>query len=334
MATFEQLEQQTQQLCERLSNNPKGRGEIRQAFYDKYGFECQDGFNYGRSEMDFYDYEYHRGVLNPLDATPPGVNWWRNVNLKFIYFSELAGAMFEAGVTSPDAPNPTQKWLDFLSAPSPKTWYRAHNSSILTGSYLYLADAKAENAVEQQFLNVILYRLMYAQALVEDATFFGELGAFLADPRFFSVDLITHLPYFYPKKYPLVPNDLNMILGDVDAIKKEMAEDAKDDLEEVVDAVKDKLEDIGEGISHLKDKLFGHGTPEPEKEPQNTFIRGDGDGYDPGLIDLAEAEQVNILDNKIIMPNIERLMANVAKWNDLPFIPEYQRGGVAIYPDL
>lgn len=214
MTIYDELVLETLALCREIENSPQARLEVRQAFYKKYGYKEQNGLSYGDSELAFLKWEIRRGVLNPLnDSEQAGSPWWRDVNLNFIYYSELAGKMFEHQVTSHLTPMPVQKWLTYLAQPCPESWYQAHNSSILAGYQKCLEDGRNENDVEQVFLNIVLYRLMFAQALVEDATIFGELGAAIADPRGFAVAFITHLPSFYPPHYPLTEADLPIIEG-------------------------------------------------------------------------------------------------------------------------
>lgn len=214
MTSYAELTKSVRALCDSVAESPQARRELRVKFYDKYGYKEADGFSYGDSELDFLDWEIRRGVLNSLsDPVQPGSAWWRDVNLQFIYFSELAGQLFEHGLMGDVLPTPVQKWLTYLVQPSPETWYRAHNSSILAGFQQCLANARDENEVEQDFLNIVLYRLMFAQAMVEDASMFGEIGDFVADPRGFAVEIIVSQPHFYPTHYPLSRKDRNTIEG-------------------------------------------------------------------------------------------------------------------------
>ncbi|MBU0801561.1 MAG: hypothetical protein KKA05_11250 [Alphaproteobacteria bacterium] len=214
MPTYQELQLETEQLCSSIENSPQARLAVRQAFYQQYGFQDKDGLNFGDSEIAFLKWEIRRGVLNPLTDSPqPGSAWWRNVNLRFIYFSELAGKMYANHVTYDKAPMALQHWLAYLQKPTSESWYRAHNTSILAGFDEYKSDAISENEIEQLFLNITLYRLMFAQALVEDATIFGDIGRIIANPKDFSVKLITSLPDFYPTHYPLTEQDKPIIEG-------------------------------------------------------------------------------------------------------------------------
>ena len=214
MSSYEQLVAETKALCASIADYPEKRLAVRQAFYQQYGFPDKYGLNYGDSEIAFLQWEIKRGVLNAMDdPTQAGSPWWRDVNLNFIFYSELAGKMKAANVVNPEAPVPVQKWLTYISNPRSTTWYRAHNTSILAGFQLYIDDAKQENSIEQEFLNITLYRLLFAQALVEDATIFGDIGALAADPELFAVKFITSLPDFYPPHYPLTAADQPVIEG-------------------------------------------------------------------------------------------------------------------------
>lgn len=221
--TYNELVLEVQALCEKIKDDPQARYDVREAFYERYGYVEQDGKNYGRSELAFLEWEIKRGVLNPMDdSTQPGSRWWRNVNLNFIFMSELAGAMKNNDVVNPDAPMPTLKWLDYINDPTPETWYIAHNSSILDGFKRYEGCTTLENKVEVVFINITLYRLLFAQAMVEEVTIFPQIAEEIADPRGIGVTLLTHLPDFYPPHYPLTPQDLSIIQGRDDTVQDKM----------------------------------------------------------------------------------------------------------------
>ena len=257
--TYDQLVKQVQVLTERIANNPLARLEVRQAFYERYGYVEQDGHNYGRSELAFLKWEIKRGVLNPLDDdTQPGSAWWRNVNLHFIFLSELAGAMKENDVTHPDAPMPTLKWLEFINNPTPENWYTAHNATILDGFKRYEGCALLENKYEIKFLNITLYRLLFAQAMVEETTLFPDLIEEFADPRSVGVKLITSLPDFYPPRYPLTEEDLKIVLG------KEGG--WQDDMVFILDTlIKSRLHKLYEAAAKWNDSPFATDFIKPRK---------------------------------------------------------------------
>lgn len=190
----------------------------------KWLFEGEYGF--GRSELDFMDWEIKRGALDPNKGSP----WWRDVNFIFIVISECAALLVE-GKTNAKAvniylktliderpeflrlktnnfKNEIDKWKDYITNPSGKAWYRAHNSTIITGYNGYRDLAKEEKVAEQHFVNEVLYRLLFAQSMEEGATFLKNLGTRVANPMLPAVEIITAIPAIYPRHYPLTPRDV------------------------------------------------------------------------------------------------------------------------------
>lgn len=210
------LETEARERVARVADDPQGRLQLRREFYRRFGFGArQDGpleFGYGTSELAFLQWEVDRGVLNPLSLTGTGGSaWWRDVNLDFLYYSELAGLAHDRGVDGTALPPPSRAWMSYFAAPNSKSWYRAHNTSIVYGYLGHLPEAIIELRPEQCFMNVVLYRLLYAQGLVEGIEL-GRLGRLLADPELPSVDVLVHLPDFYPRHYPLTSQDIRDIL--------------------------------------------------------------------------------------------------------------------------
>ena len=142
----------------------------------------------------------------------PGSPWWRNVNLKFIIISENAGDIYRGKVKDSNPDNATQHWLNYLSDRNSKNWYRAHNATIIQGYLDFVTDAGLESIYEQVFMNEVLYRLLFAQAMEEDATFLGDIGIVGANPELGSVNLITHIKAFYPDSYPLSKEDIQDVM--------------------------------------------------------------------------------------------------------------------------
>jgi len=209
-------------VLEQIPDDPQARLALRRAFYQKYGFGSNGG--YGASELKFLEWEVARGVLNPLTGPKPGSKWWRSVNADLIADAMTAAKMFEEH-TDQSAQGAVWCWLEYLRAPSPRTWYRAHNSSIASAYVAHVELARQETRAEQIFVNIVLYRVLYAQAMVEGAAagIVGDLSRALpdgmrfqedaADPRSKSVDLVVHLPDFYPRDYPVSRAQITQILG-------------------------------------------------------------------------------------------------------------------------
>jgi hypothetical protein len=200
------------------SKTPWARYALREAFYRKYGDgDDEADFGYGNSELAFLRWEIARGVLAPLDAPRPGSSWWRNVNFEILYDAELAALIHETGADFAPPPG-ARRWLDYIRAPSERSWYVAHNGSIVTGYLKQVAAARAEQDGEQAFMNVVLYRVLYAEAMVAGATWLGLLGELIADPELPAVDLIVDVHKFYPQHYPLTRDDVRAIKGRGDGI--------------------------------------------------------------------------------------------------------------------
>ncbi len=211
-----ELEREARAKVDSVADDPQGRLELRREFYRKFGFggqqEIPTVFGFGSSELAFLQWEVDRGVLNPINGSAtPGSTWWRNVNLDFLYYSELAALAHDRGIDASVLPTATRAWMEYIAQPNSKNWYRAHNTTIVTGYLGRLPEALAESRCEQCFMNVVLYRLLYAQGLVEGVEM-GRLGEMLANPELPSVDVIVHLPDFYPKHYPLTPSDVRHVM--------------------------------------------------------------------------------------------------------------------------
>lgn len=210
-----------------LVDNPEARYAIRKAFYKKYGENLSiwgriwvfiiklftNGSGLGRSELDFLRWEINRGVLNPLnDPKQPGSVWWRDVNLQFIIISETAAEIYEGKNTTEPITHEIQLWLDYLKSPTGVSWYRAHNGAILKGYLTCVLQACEESVYERVFMNEVLYRLLFAQAMEEDQSFAKGLGKIMANPMFQAVNIITHIPAFYPDNYPLSEKDIKSVM--------------------------------------------------------------------------------------------------------------------------
>ncbi|OGG94718.1 MAG: hypothetical protein A2527_05840 [Candidatus Lambdaproteobacteria bacterium RIFOXYD2_FULL_50_16] len=217
MEIREKLVAQAWAKVDQVANDPWGRYQLRWEYYQQYGDAILDGFGMGNSELAFLHWELRRGVLNPVPQAPgysqAGSPWWRGVNEIFDFYSTLGGLAYEA-LEREGWVAPVQNWINYIKDPSPKSWYKAHNCSIVNGYLHHLPEAKQESADEQYFINVVLFRVLYAQALVMDATIFGELGQFNANPRLNGVGILTTLPAFYPTNYPLTPKDIKNVKGE------------------------------------------------------------------------------------------------------------------------
>src|SRR5918995_2102332 len=139
-----------------------------------------------RAALSFMRWQERRGVLDSLDASPPGSAWWRAVNERLLRDGCETVALL-GGLPGEPSSQAVRLWLDFGARPTGRNWYRAHNASIV-GAYLeHQALAEAESAPERFFMNVALLRVLYAYALVGTPRLalgrLAPLGRLLGDPR-------------------------------------------------------------------------------------------------------------------------------------------------------
>jgi hypothetical protein len=117
-----------------------------------------------RAAMSFMRWQAERGVLRPLDANPHGSAWWQAVNDRLLF--DGCEAMARSGGLMGERSSATiELWMSFIAVPTARSWYRAHDASIVS-AYLENRDlAESESMPERFFLNVALLRVLYAHAL-------------------------------------------------------------------------------------------------------------------------------------------------------------------------
>jgi hypothetical protein len=151
-------------------------------------------------------WQARRGVLNPLDASPPGSVWWRAVNERLLRDGCETVALL-GGLGGEPSSQAVRLWLEFGARPTGRNWYRAHNASVV-GAYLQKRGlAEAESAPERFFMNVALARVLYAHALnAAPRLALGRLapvGRVLGDPRLGMAGAFLSLRRVLPNRYPL-----------------------------------------------------------------------------------------------------------------------------------
>jgi hypothetical protein len=159
-----------------------------------------------RAAMSFMRWQVERGVLDPLDASPPGSPWWRTINERLLR-DGCESVAIVGGLTGEPSSHAVRLWLEFIARPTGRNWYRAHNASIV-GAYLeHQRLAEAERAPERFFMNVALSRVLYAHALVGAPRLalgrLAPLGRLLGDPRLGMAGLFLLLGRVLPDRYPL-----------------------------------------------------------------------------------------------------------------------------------
>lgn len=196
-----------------VADNPAARMKLASSFFTTHPSEGIHDF--GRSELAFMQWEVDRGCLNSLDDNDaPGSEWWRQVNGRLLRDTVEAQLLHDAGKRSDSGSESrasVRAWLEFIEQPSASSWYAAHNSSIV-GGYLETTHlASKEIGLEQKLMNVVLYRVLFTQAVVEDEPWaLGRLGRLLGPlvaPKSRMVRYVVHRRDFYPATYPLDADD-------------------------------------------------------------------------------------------------------------------------------
>lgn len=212
MDRLEQLKLEAQRIIDNVDDDPQGRYKLRFEFYERYGHPIIKGCEgLGNSELAFLNWEIRRGVLNPLTHKIPGSEWWRSVNSHFLYCATLADIIHQSGYKFENVPAPVQMWLQYILSANEVSWYQAHNCSIIEGYKVANALAFKETLYEQAFINTVLYRLLFAQSMVEGVSF-GLLGKIFANPRGLAVCVLTDIDCFYPNNYPLTKKDIISVM--------------------------------------------------------------------------------------------------------------------------
>ena len=151
-------------------------------------------------------WQARRGVLNPLDASPPGSVWWRAVNERLLRDGCETVALL-GGLGGAPSSQAVRLWLEFARRPTGRNWYRAHNASIVGGYLEHRELAEAESSPERFFMNVALVRVLYAHALnAAPRLALGRLapvGRLVGDPRLGMAGVFLSLGRVLPDRYPL-----------------------------------------------------------------------------------------------------------------------------------
>ena len=223
-----------------LIDDPEARFRLRREFYRKFGRDTHvvskiwrwilkiitGNEGLGRSELDFMKWELRRGVLNdPGHAKLKGSQWWRDVNLEFIIIAQTAAEIHEGKLPQHEISSEIRHWLNFFEERTGQSWYRAHNSSIVRAYMNCVEQAKKESYYEQVFMNEVLYRVLFAQAMEEDDSPFKELGVIGSNPMTPAVDIMVKIPAFYPDSYPLNQKDIQYVMHKGHGIEGELEKD-------------------------------------------------------------------------------------------------------------
>jgi hypothetical protein len=198
----------------RVRDDPAGRMALLSRTYRGPLGRAPRHLPFRRAAMSFMRWQAERGVLRPLDGNPRGSPWWQAVNDRLLF--DGCEAMARSGGLMGERSSATiELWMSFIALPTARSWYRAHNASIIS-AYLENRDlAELESMPERFFLNVALLRVLYAHALSAAPRLalgrFAPLGRVLGDPRLGMAGAFLSLGRVLPDGYPL-QDDLEVYL--------------------------------------------------------------------------------------------------------------------------
>jgi hypothetical protein len=190
---------------EQVRDDAAGRFRLAGEFYDA---PARRGF--ARGELSFLRWEFERGVLSPVRGSP----WWRAVNERLLR-DKIEADLADGGPVSSRA---VELWAEFVRRPTPVTWYRAHNASVVAGYLEHEELAHDEPPLERFMINVTLVRALYAHALVAEprlaAGRLGRAARHLGDPRYGTVGLFLSLRRVFPQHYPVAGGSLARLIAE------------------------------------------------------------------------------------------------------------------------
>jgi hypothetical protein len=185
---------------------PDGRLDLLSQTYRGPTGSAPRHLPFRRAALSFMRWQANRGLLNPLDGSPPGSVWWRQVNERLLRDGCEAVALVGERGGAPSS-GAVRLWLDFIADPTARSWYRAHNASIVSAYLEHRALAEEESGPERFFMNVALGRVLYAHALVAAPRLalgrFAPLARVLGDPRVGMAGAFLSLGRVLPDRYPL-----------------------------------------------------------------------------------------------------------------------------------
>lgn len=161
---------------------------------------------YRRAALAFMGWQVRRGLLNAPNHPRPGSPWWRAVNerlLRDTYEARLRLLGHPGAGSSPSV----EPAVRFARQPSSRSWYLAHNVTVVS-AYLDHRDlAEQENRAERFFINLVLMRLLYAHALVAAPrlalSWLAPAARWLGDPRRAMTAAFLSVSRVLPDHYPL-----------------------------------------------------------------------------------------------------------------------------------
>lgn len=198
-----------------VRDDPEGRLGLLERCYRGPTGRAPQHLPFRRAASSFMRWQLRRGVLQPPYVSTPGSPWWRAINERLLRDGCEAVAL-SGHLPGPPMSATVDHWMRFVSAPTARNWYRAHNASVVAGYLDHLVLAEAENEAERFFINVVLCRVLYAHALVAaphlSLGWLRPVAPLLGDPRLGMTGIFLSLSRVLPDLYPL-PGDVSQYLN-------------------------------------------------------------------------------------------------------------------------
>jgi hypothetical protein len=189
-----------------VQDDPKARLALLTRTYHGPTGRAPRHLPFRRAALSFMRWQAQRGLLNPLDASPPGSPWWRAVNERLLR-DGCESIALAGGLTGEPSSHSVGLGLEFIARPTARNWYRAHNASIVCAYVEHRELAAMESTPERFFMNVALVRVLYAHALVGAPRMalgrFAPLARLLGDPRLGMAGAFLSLGRVLPDRFPL-----------------------------------------------------------------------------------------------------------------------------------
>lgn len=191
---------------EQVRDDPPARLALLRRLYELPPRVDRGYLPYRRAASAFIGWQLRRGLLNPPGHPHPGSPWWRALNEGLISDTAEARALAFGLPGEPSGPG-VAAHLEFIRRPTARTWYRAHNVSIVEGYVANETLGAQENRVERFFMNVVLVRVLYAHALVAAPKlamgWLAPIARAVGDPRVGMTGIFLSLSRILPDRYPL-----------------------------------------------------------------------------------------------------------------------------------
>ena len=189
-----------------VREDPPARLALLRSLYEAPPGRPELHLPYRRAALAFMDWELRRGLLNPVGGEAPGSPWWRAINERLLRDTAEARAHV-LGLGGPLSSSSVACSVTFARQPTVRTWYRAHNTTIVRAYLDNRELAEAESRVERFFMNLVLVRVLYAHALVAAPrlalSWLWPLAPVLGDPRLSITSMFLSLSRVLPDRYPL-----------------------------------------------------------------------------------------------------------------------------------